>query len=380
VADGIWQHLENEASVVGRSLAAAPSALWDEVSNDWNHDRRNLLARSGVSLAIGAGLGVVLSRSPLIGGGVVAAGTLYYGLKMASGITSVLGRAWDADTDSARQLLVSEASHKLGREAATVLETAPTVALGGGAGVWASRRVSALDRLAFKVTEAAEFPVRAGVPEKLHWIGPGTENLPKTLLKPDGNLDILQLSEMLAKRHPWGRVEVSRSVRLADMKASRPAPGTPFETELGFVDRPGHVVFHSHPPALRRGETVVSGARPSIADLAATMDVGIIQSGDLTTIYQGAAREFSASTDAFTPTLRSVILDRKNQLAVELESRWMPELRDYQPAVARPLSYEDTLKVLSNWDRWWKSIEDIPTDVSTLASPAATRLLKIGAH
>jgi hypothetical protein len=311
---------------------------------------------------------------------VLAAGTLYYGLKMSSGITSVLGRAWDADTDSARQLLVNEASTKMGREAATMLETAPAMAVGGGAGVWASRRVAALDRLAFKVTEKVEFPMRAGVPEKLHWWGPGTERLPKTLLKLDGNLDILQLSEMLAKRHPWERVEVIRSVRLSDMKASRPAPGTPLETELGFADQPGHVVFHSHPPALRRGGTVVSGARPSIEDLVATMDVGIIQSGDLTTIYEGAARHVGGPGKGFNPTLRSVILDRQNQLAVELETRWMPELKDYQPAVARPLSYDDTVRVLSNWDRWWKSIQEIPTDMSSLASPAATRLLKIGAH
>src|SRR4030095_8088123 len=186
-------------------------ALWDEFSNDGNHDRRNLLARSGVSLGIGAGLGVVLSRSPLIGGAVVAAGSLYYGLKLSSGVTAVLGRAWDADTDSERQLLVTEASHKMGREAASMLETAPAMAIGGGAGVWASRRVAALDRMAFKVTEAAEFPMRAGLPEKLHWVGPGTERLPKTLLKPDGSLDILQLSEMLAKRHPWQRAEVIRS-------------------------------------------------------------------------------------------------------------------------------------------------------------------------
>ncbi len=380
VSDSLWQHLKNETSVVGQTLVDAPGAIWDEVANDWNNDRRNLLTRAGVSVGMGAGFGVLLSRSPLLGGTVVAAGTAYFGLKLASGVTPVMGRAWDADTDSERQALVAEASSKIGREGATLLETAPGLAVGGGAGIWASRRVAALDRMAFKVTEVAEFPARQMIPEKLHWVGPGTERLPKTLLKPDGRVDMFQLSELLAKRHPWQSVEVIRSVRLSDMKASRPAPGTPIETELGFADKPGHILFHSHPPALRNGGSIVSGARPSVEDLAGTMDAGIIQSGDLTTIYEGAARHVGVSAKGFSPTLRSVIIDRKNQLAVELETRWSPDLRAYHPAVPRPLNYDQTVKVLSNWDRWWKSIEEIQTDFGALASPASTRLLKIGAH
>jgi hypothetical protein len=381
VSDSLVQHLKNEAAVVGQVILDTPGAVWDELRRDWNEDRGNLLKRAGSSAGIGAGLGVVLSRSPVLGGAVLAAGSLYYGLRVASGIGSVVDRAWDADTESERKLLVQEAAYKVGREGATTLETMPAFMAGGGAGIWASRRVAALDRLAFKVTEAAEFPARRLVPEKLSWIGPGSERLPKTLMRPDGALDVFKLSEILAARHPWKNVEVIRSVRLSDMKASRARPGTPIESELGFLDRPGHVVFHSHPSAkITADGTVVPAARPSIGDLAATTDVGIIQSGELTTIYKGAARQFRVPEASFRPTLKAVVIDRKNQLAVELGAEWSATLEQFRPQVPRPLDYSQTVKVLSNWDKSWTSIANIPTASRVDLSQAMIELLKLGVH
>ncbi|MBI4533232.1 MAG: hypothetical protein HY711_04725 [Candidatus Melainabacteria bacterium] len=380
--EDLGQHVRNEAAVVGQVLAQAPGAIWEEICNDWQHDRHNLLKREGCALGVGAGLGVLLSRSPVLGGVALAVPTFAYGLGMASAVTSVLGRAWDANTQASRQALVSETTSKLAREGATTLETMPALILGGGAGVWASRRVYALDRLAFGVTEAAEFPARSLIPERLSWVGPGTKKLSSTLLMADGSFDALKLSELLASQHPWQGVEVARAVRLSDMRVSRAMPGTPFSNQLGFPDAPGRVLFHTHPPVLATNGRSVLGARPSIGDLKETLDVGIIQSGEVTTIYQGAAREFVASHTAgtsFSPVMRAVTLDRQHQTALAWETRWDSSAGSYVPTLPTPLDYNQTLQVLSRWDRQWSSIQAITPDWGFFANPDIA-LLKLGVY
>ncbi len=415
--------LKNEASVFGQVAENVPGAVWDEIKKDWQNHRTKLLAKEGVSLALGIGAGLALARSPFMVKGVLGALGIYQGCQLLSSAGAVAGRAWHADTDASRRLLVNEATAGISTAGAGILETTPTFLLGGGVSAFAGSRFAATRGLALSVREQINDPLhynwqqgtaaggrlaREAVPtavrERLAWLGPGTRQLPESLLAADGKINILETARLMKEMHPWretetllrmpegnvGRAMLGReqwaSVRLSDMKVSRTYTGSDLEVKLPFPDREGRISFHTHPPEGMSRYYPVSGARPSVEDLKATMETGIIQSGTHTTIYQGAAREFLQSQvgkTPFQPELRAIILDPEKQLAAELCTEWAPATGDFIPTVARPLDYAETQKVLSAWDRKWSSISEIPTDhqvMSRFADPHVFEFLKLGVY
>lgn len=356
--------LKNEAAVIGGTLSNAPSAVWEELKKDFTHsDRRgDLVTREAASFGFAAAATLALQRVPSFAKvGLGALGTLQ-ALRLGSGVFGVMGDAWSADSDEKRNALVRKATGSFSREAASVVETTPAFLLGGGAGVLAGRRVAALDNMAFRVSD------------KVSWVGPGTERLPSSLLTKEGNINILGLSQELAAKHEWAGAEVGRSVRLSDLTAGRTHTGKALGFEMSFPDKMDRVMFHTHPPVIN-GKLEV-GARPSVSDVLATADTGIIQSGKLTTIYEGAARQRLATGIDTKPLLRAVVLDHENQVAVELTNAMHG--RQWISGVPRTLDYRQTLSVLSNWNRDWSAISKIPYSSDNTVSPAAMRLLKLG--
>lgn len=369
--EDLTKSLKNEASVIGESLANAPAAIWDELRKDFSApERGNLIQRELAYGGAGLGIGVLLHRTPgfaRFGLGALAA---VQGLRIIGAVGSVAGRAWDADEDWQRKALVDEATRKLGTEGASIVESTPAMIFGGVAGGALSRRVAVLDAAAFRTAD------------KISFIGPGTEKMPKGLMKPDGRLDIVALSQQLAERHPWKGVEVGRSVRLSDMKASRPTVGTETGLVTASHDRAGRVFFHTHPPELG-STTKVLGARPSYGDVVSTKELGVINSGTVTTVYEGLAAEAAAANAAgkpFNATLRAVVFDHQSKLAIELQNGWNPISQSWAPNPPRFIDYGETVKTLSNWDRSWSSISAIAPDSQALLNPAFRSFLKLGTY
>lgn len=430
VFESIAKGIKNEASVLGQVLSDAPGAIWDEVKNDWQHHRGKMLTKEGISLAVGVGTGIALSRSSFLVKGVLGLLAGYQGYHLLSSTGAVIGRAWHADSERYQHALAREATVGLSKAGADLLETTPAFMLGGGVGMLAGGRFGATRTMALTMREHVNNPLESGcermasavaqspkalglaaaelVPgslrERCAWVGPGTRQLPASLLSADGKINILETSKIMADLHQpmaenvpvgashgwFGRTathsEQWASVRLTDLKVTRTYAGKSLELKMPFPDREGRLMFHTHPPEGMSATYPVAGARPSIADLKSTVDVGIIQSGPLTTIYQGAAREFAASElgrTPFQPTLRALFLDRERQLAAELTTRWMPAAQAYQPSIIRPLDYSQATKILSNWDRRWSSIAAIPTDtevLTNLANPHVFEFLKLGVY
>ncbi len=418
--EGVTRGIENEASVLGQVITHAPAAIWDDIAGDWKNHRGALLEKGAISAAAGLGLGVLLSRSNFLVGGVLTGLAVAQGVDAGRSAFSLMGKAWGADSAARRDLLARQAIAGIGRCGADALETSTGFLAGGGAGIMLSRQFGATDALALAVRDRINDPARyrfeqSGsavghslknvLPDSLRdraaFIGPGTERLPAALVAADGKVDVLNLSRILADKHPWteserlvgtpdGQVarvmsgtEEWRSVRLSDLKASRTARGGPAGVELPAIDRPGRISFHTHPPEGMGESYLVSGARPSVNDLKATMDVGLIQSGPVTTVYEGAARSFMDSVSRgkpFEPTLRAVFFDRTRQLAASLETAWRADRGSFESAVIRPLDYQATAKVLSAWDKQWSSLSDIPTDSSFFSKPGALEFVKLGVY
>ncbi len=421
--EDISRGLKNEASVFGQVLADVPSAVWKEIGEDWNKNCGKLLTKEGLSLGLGAATGIALARSPFLAKGVLGALFAYQGYDVGTKLFSLAGRAWDTDSPIDRQILSQHATKGISRALADVAETTPAFMLGGGAGMYAGRRFSATNNFALSVRDRLNDPAQysvgklnaaieegaanlipAATRERWAFGGPGSERLPAKLMTENGKLDLLDLSRLMAERHPWieretlvrlddgkiGRMmlgtEQWRSIRLADMKASRTYIGSDLELKVPFADRSGNVTFHTHPPEGMSATYPVAGARPSIFDLRNTSDVGIIQSGELTTIFKGAAREFAESRIAgkpFEPTLNSIVFDRQAQMAFELKTVWSDQLQGFQPTFTRPLNYSEAKNVLSAWDRDWSSISSIASDYSMLkdmSNPKAFEFLKLGVY
>jgi hypothetical protein len=366
VFEDLSKGVKNEASVIGGTLANAPGAIWDELRKDFTQeDRRDgLIKREAGAFTFAAGAALALQRVPSFAKLGLGALGAYQGLRLVSGFTGIVGDAWNADSEQQRKALVNRATGTFSREAATVLETTPAFLVGGGAGVMAGRRMAALDNMAFRVAD------------RTSWIGPRTEKLPTSLLTKDGGVNMIGLSRELAARHEWAGAEVGRSIRLTDLKAGRPTTGKALEFEAAFPDRMDRVMFHTHPPVVDKHMNL--GARPSVKDVIATADTGIVQSGQLTTIYEGIARQKLALGKEAPTTLRAVVLDHNNQVAVHLENvadlatgRWIG-------SVPRPIDYQQAVKVLSNWNRDWAAISKIRADELAVLEPSAIRMMKLG--
>lgn len=417
---GLVNGLKNEASVFGKVVTDVPGAVWDEIRNDWNNHRGKLAAKEGISLAVGVGTGLALARAPFLMKTVLGAVFAYQGYEVASSAGSVIGRAWNAKTDASRRALANEAINGLSKAGADILETTPAFIAGGGAGLAASGEFAGPRRLAVAVQEHVNDPLKYGIQssgirfssaagelmpttirERFAWIGPGTKQLPTSLISAEGKINLLETTRLMADMHPTqdaatlGRSrffsppsanEQWASIRLPDMKVSRTYYGNDLGVKMPFADREGRVMFHTHPTEGMSATYPVAGARPSVPDLQSTADLGIIQSGPLTTIYQGASREYLASQlqqTSFRPTLRALIFDREQKLAAELATTATADGKSFEAAIVRPLDYARTEEMLSAWDVKTSNISDIPTDYNAmlnLSKPQAFEFLKLGVY
>jgi len=339
------QHLENELSVTGKVIAGAPSAIWNEISNDWQNDKGKLAERGLISAGIGFAATVALRRSPVVAG-LIGTGLLaVQGIRGLVATGQLFGDAWDANTAAERDAVAKSADAGIGKEGALWAETLPGMIAGGGLAKYAANRSALLESIGTKFTIGAEFPARKlpGM-ERLMYRAPGSFALPEDIVAADGRVDALKLSDILAEKTPWKGVEAARSVNISDaavsqMRATTALPGTAEDVNLGFYDKPGRILFHTHEPAW--------GPRPSKFDIESTDSLGIIQSGEKTAFYSGHLRQLISSGDR-NPPLRALILDKGQQRAFVVDSLLKNDA--WTDAVPKYVDYSKATEMLKGLD------------------------------
>ncbi len=366
------ERVSNMLRTTGATLSETPSKLYDEVAKDLQ-DPKKMLTLAAVSTGVGYGTTALLAKYPKVGG-VAAAGLCGYQLyRYGSETINFLSEAGDASTDYQRRMLAERASYGLARESAMLIEGTPGALAGG---YLATRTFGtpplykaigrAADKAVGKPVSKASTAAKEFVSEQWAFRGPGNMDIPPNIFHKEGTVNVLELSEMLAARHPWKGVETGRSVDLLKHRISKPITGDKTTFELGFRDKPGRILFHTH------GPDRVSGARPGRFDLIATHDLGIIQRGGYTGFYVGQGREFNAALTAgtkesFAPKLQALFLDPKRETAFVLESVWQPKLSSWQPTTPKFVDYKEARSTLSNLNitKPWQAISKIPASTPT---------------
>ena len=348
-------------------VVATPSALYNQLSDDMQNSSK-LATTVGVSTAAGFGITALLSKAPKVGGFVVAGMAGYEALRYGSHGLDFIGQAADANSDSQRKQLVDRYSKGLAREGATMIEATPGMLLGGSLAVKAvgmpnSYKAvgSLIERNTPQAVKNATATGKEFVAEQWAFRGPGKMQLPSNILHADGKVNVLDLGELLAPKHPWQGVETGRSIDLLRQRISKPIIGKAESLDPGFADKPGRIFFHTHGP-----ESSI-GTRPGQFDLVATQDLGIISRGSQRAYFVGQAREFNAAvksgtSETFSPKLQTLILDTERKTAFTLESVWLPRLQSWQPAVPKFVDYQAAQNSLRsiNITKPWEQISEIP--------------------
>lgn len=347
------QGISNEFAVAGKTFSTATDSFFNEVNKDWHSGR--LAATVGLTAVTGAGIEMTLAHSPvLLKSAVGLAGLAYLGYQAyqhTGDVANYFGNAWDATTDQQRNQVATAAGLTIGREGATFAEGTLGFGIGGIAGKIAVNNVPAIEQFAFKVTNRAEFAARTAVPEQVWFKGPGSMRLSEDLVKPNGNINALRLSEVL--NQPYRGVEVGRSIDVASGRASVSMPGTPTKNWLGFQDQPGRVYFHTHAP--------LETARPGLYDVLGTADMGIIRTDTQASVFKGMGVEFrgnlaktgdvARAVEMTQPKLNSLILDHGSNQAYILQSTW-------EQAAAKPY-WRDTARIPVDYQAARTALTDI---------------------
>jgi hypothetical protein len=348
-----FKNIENEVNVAGRVAMAAPSAMLDEVQNDWNHNNSKLVTTTLESAAIGFATGFAFKSAPAA---AILATSVLAGIGFISKTAPMFGNAWNANSDAQRDSLVNKYSTDFGQTGATMLEAMPGFMLGGTAASISLARSEALSNFAYKnITKPIEFPIQ----ERLAFRGRGSTLLPEGTINA-GSVDALKLSETLA---PRSGVEMARSLDLQTGKASRIFVGDANGVTPKFEDRSGRVLIHTHP--------LETGPRPGLYDVKAAQDLGIIRSGDYRSFFIGQKGLGSGEAQ-----LKALILDDANKQAFIIHNQPGKEFA-WQYAAPQYVEYEGAASSLRSLDvkNAWSQFEQLPR----VASPANPEHLKIAA-
>ena len=346
MSDFSFKNIENELSVTGRVALATPGKIFDEIQNDWAHDKTKLFTTTIESAAIGFATAIAFKSAP---GAAILATSVLAGLGVISKTAPMFGGAWNANTEAQRDSLVNKYSADFGRTGATIVEGLPGFALGGKAGSFSLARSEAMQNFAYKnLTKPIEFPLQ----EQIAFRGPGATMLPEGAIKA-GSVDALKLSETLS---PQVGVERARSLDLQTGKASRVFVGKETEVTPKFEDRSGRMLIHTH--------SLEAGPRPGLYDIKATQDLGIIRSGDYRTFYIGQKGLGSGEAQ-----LKALILDDANKQAFLLHNQPGTKGFTWQHAAPQYVEYEGataslrSLDVKNAWSQF-ESLPKIPTPVN----------------
>ncbi|MBZ0187458.1 MAG: hypothetical protein K8F91_14520, partial [Candidatus Obscuribacterales bacterium] len=261
----------------GGVLQQTPGRLIDEVMNDLVNNPGEVATKALVSGIVGYQGLRLMSKAPKVGG-VVALGLGAwqlgrYGLETAG----FIGEARHADTAIERGQLIERGSKAVAHEGALLVETMPGLLVGGKL---------ALNKYGAPPLRTALAETRQTAFELYAFRGPGSSRVPASVINKDGTVDLLQLSQGFARNNAWTGVETGQSVNLLNLRASRTVRGGAEKLELGFADKPGRVLLHTHAP------TPKVGLHSSLQDRIATQGVGVIQSGQSTIVYMGQAARY----------------------------------------------------------------------------------------
>ncbi|MBC7999764.1 MAG: hypothetical protein IAF58_17555 [Leptolyngbya sp.] len=365
------ERFENQAAVVGRTLAHTPHAILDEVINDISQRPGQVVQNSAMAAAIGYGATILMRRAPVVGTIVAGGALLFEGARVAPKVSNFLDQAGEADTFDKRSILSRQGALAMGREGSLFIQTLPAAGLGSGVALAHLERSSVARSTSFAFAERVEFPLRRAMPEELLFKGPGTQ-LKTNLMTSAETVDALGASRLLPSRAKYG-VEYGTVIDPVAGKMSWKLPGVPDAVEMGVVPKPGQISVHLQNPHVKNPGV------PSVPDLRAVPErsIGVINAGENSTFFMGRGNaKINPGADV---NVQAVVLDHKTKNAFLHDYVAKADTETYGlSGLKRPerLNYDDAVAALRSVDikNPWNTLSQIPRFDPNAASRVAASL------
>ncbi len=378
---GLPGGFSNEGDAIARLLSKVPSALCEELADDWNNHRGEVWKKSAISAGIGLGSAILLARSPVLVKGVMtimgigaAASTTVFGSRF------VLS-AWNADKEQERELLATSTSKTIARVGAELIETTPGFLAGTGSGIFLTSRVAALEAIALKVRHGVDFRARSLVPESLHYVGSDVRTV-CGVGRGKGTFDLLRATEEVAQYNPWRGIEEGRFFKTGNgkIKFGSTLPGTTDELIMGR--RADHMI-HTH----------ADKVLPTSGDFNSVRGTGIVSvpKHGVTTFFEGTSLEAEnalalgragklaeaeqALQALHQRTFSSLVIDRTKQLALKVDAKWSPT-SGLEPVAVRPVDFSQATQHLRSWNGRTLRLSELSTSSDALLKPGMTELMQ----
>lgn len=191
------QAVENNLAVAGKVLPTIHTAVWDELSNDWENHRGATIVKGAVATGVGVGLGLLCSRAPVLGREIMALAGMTQLTRLTTSGISLIAMASDADTEAQRQQVAGIARHGIAGEAALMIETLPGALIGAKGGAVVGRRYGLAPGLA-GFGQGLEAWQRKTLGDFFSYRGPGSGTL-AVAGEETGSVDLLKLGDRMNK-------------------------------------------------------------------------------------------------------------------------------------------------------------------------------------
>ena len=377
----LGQAVENNLAVAGKVLPTIHTAVWDELSNDWENHRGALVAKGAVATGVGIGLGLLCSRAPVLGREIMALAGMTQLTRMTTSGLSLIQMASAADTDAQREQVAGIARHGIAGEAALMIETLPGALAGAKGGAVLGRRYGLAPGLA-GFGQGLEAWQRKTFGDWFSYRGPGSGTL-AVAGEETGSIDLLKLGDrmndafaatdttfgarQLEQARMWklgaaveaGEVKVGQTV-MGRVRADNITSGQ--EVRLGrYADNVSH-------PHMDGDLTLSTG------DFNAVKKGGIVvaHADDGNVMVFGNGKEGLGNADSMW---QSLVTQPSEGVALRVTSKWNPRV-GLEPVAIQPVEWVQAEQMLRSYSGGPLNFEGLRLAPQVTAqSPAARALM-----
>lgn len=374
------QAIENNLAVAGKVFPTIHTAVWSELSNDWENQRGATITKGVVATGVGVGLGLLCSRAPVLGREIMALAGMTQLTRLTTSGISLIQMASAADTEAQRVQVASAVRHGIAGEAALLVETLPGALLGAKGGALVGRRYGLASGLA-GFGQGLEAWQRKTFGDMFTYRGPGSGKL-AVAGEETGSVDLLKLGDrmndafaatdtrfgvrQLEQARIWklgaggeGEVKVGQTI-LGRVRADNITSGQ--EVRLGrYADN----VSHPH----RDGDITLS-----TGDFNAVKKDGIVvaHADDGSVMIFGNGKEGLGNANSIW---QSLVTQPSESVALRVTSKWNPRT-GLEPVAIQPVAWAQAERMLRSYRGGPLNLEGLQMAPHVTAqSPAARALM-----
>lgn len=369
---------ENNIAVAGKVLPSLHTAVWDELSNDWQNHRTETLTKVGVAAGLGVGIGVLCSRAPVLGREIMAVLGATELTRITGSSIKLIQMAAQADTEQQRDAVANYARKGIASEGALLVETLPGALIGGTAGAQISRRYGIGASLA-SMGQSAEAWQRGAFGDAFTFRGPGARTV--SAAGENGGIDLLKLggnlNESFAGTSTTFGGRTLEQARIWKVGAESTGDVKVSQTIMGNVRAEGI----SSAQEVSLGQRAANVSHPHVDGdiMLSTGDFNAVKEGGLVVAHvdDGAILVFGNGKGGLGnvhSTWNSLVTQPESGVALRVTSKWNPQL-GLEPLAVQPVEWAHAERMLRGYRGGPLPIESLTLAPHVTAQSAVARAM-----